>query len=54
LERLFILEDATSPVAPPPLDPLPEGLDFPRVAERAFAALGEAGMHLVRTTDAID
>jgi nicotinamidase-related amidase len=51
LEKIFILEDATSPVPAPPLDPLPEGLDFPRVAATAFVAFREAGMHLVRTSD---
>lgn len=51
LAKIFILEDATSPVTPPPLDPLPEGLDFPRVAAAAFLAFQEAGMHVVRTSD---
>jgi nicotinamidase-related amidase len=53
LARTFILEDATSPVPPPPLEPLPEALDFPRVAEKAFRGFAEAGMHLVRTSDPV-
>ncbi|MFY0580113.1 nicotinamidase [Cystobacter fuscus] len=51
--RIHILEDAMSPVPAPPLDPLPPGLDFPRVANEAMRALQEAGMKVVRTTDPI-
>jgi len=54
LDRIWILEDAMSPVTPPPLDPLPEPLDFPRVAERGLAELAAAGMHVVKTSDPID
>lgn len=54
LERLYVLEDAMSPVTPPPLDPLPEALDFPRIAERALGDLRRAGMHVVRTSDPLD
>jgi nicotinamidase-related amidase len=53
LDKVWILEDATSPVPPPPLDPLPPALDFPRVAEEAFEELRASGMHLVKTTDPI-
>jgi nicotinamidase-related amidase len=53
LAKIFVLEDATSPVPPPPLDPLPEALDFPRIAEKAFRGFAEAGMHLVRTSDPV-
>jgi nicotinamidase-related amidase len=53
LERLYVLEDAMSPVTPPPLDPLPEALDFPRVAERALDEFRRAGMHVVRTSEPI-
>ena len=53
LERIYILEDATSPVPPPPLDPLPPALDFPRIANEAFAELRAAGMNVVKTTDPI-
>jgi len=52
--KVHILEDATSPVPPPPLDPLPPDLDFPAVAERAFKDLAAAGMNIVKTTDPID
>jgi nicotinamidase-related amidase len=52
--RIFILEDAMSPVPAPPLDPLPPGLDFPRVAEAAIRELQQAGMRVVKTTDPLD
>jgi nicotinamidase-related amidase len=51
LRKIYILEDATSPVPPPPLDPLPPSLDFPRIARETFAQLREAGMNVVATTD---
>jgi nicotinamidase-related amidase len=53
LGRIWVLEDAMSPVPPPPLDPLPPGLDFPAVAERAIARLREAGMRVARTSEAV-
>jgi nicotinamidase-related amidase len=52
-EKVWILEDATSPVPAPPLDPLPPELDFPAVAEAAFRDFQAAGMKLVKTTDPI-
>ncbi|MCP3145258.1 cysteine hydrolase family protein [Pyxidicoccus xibeiensis] len=52
--RVFILEDAMSPVPAPPLDPLPPALDFPRVAEAAIRDFRAAGMRVVRTTDVLD
>ena len=52
--RIHILEDAMSPVPAPPLEPLPPGLDFPRVADEAMRAFREAGMRVVRTTDPLD
>jgi nicotinamidase-related amidase len=51
LSRIHVLEDATSPVPAPPLDPLPPALDFPRVADEALRAFAAAGMRIVRTTD---
>jgi len=51
LGKTWVLEDAMSPVPAPPIDPLPPALDFPRAAERAFSALEEKGMHVVKTTD---
>jgi nicotinamidase-related amidase len=52
-DKIWILEDAMSPVPPPPIEPLPPALDFPRVAEQAMAELRQAGMHVVKTTDPI-
>jgi nicotinamidase-related amidase len=54
LEKVYILEDAMSPVTPPPLDPLPEALDFPRVAERAIRDFAASGMKVARTADPMD
>lgn len=51
LRRIHILEDAMSPVQPPPVDPLPPSLDFPRIADEAMQRFAEAGIHVVRTTD---
>lgn len=51
LGRIHILVDAMSPVPPPPVDPLPPALDFPRVAAEAFEGFREAGMKLVRSTE---
>jgi nicotinamidase-related amidase len=53
LGKVWVLEDAMSPVPAPPIDPLPPALDFPKVAERAFAELVGQGMHVCRTTDPI-
>ena len=50
-QKIWILEDATSPVPAPPLDPLPAELNFPVVADRAFDEFKRAGMNIVRTTD---
>lgn len=52
--RVYILEDAMSPVPAPPLDPLPPALDFPAQAKQALAGFQEAGMRVVRTSDPID
>jgi nicotinamidase-related amidase len=53
LGRIHVLEDAMSPVPPPPLRPLPPALDFPRVAAEALRAFAAAGMRVVRTTDPV-
>ncbi len=53
-DKVWILEDATSPVPAPPIDPLPAALDFPRLADEAFARFRDAGMHLVKTTDPVN
>lgn len=52
--RVFILEDAMSPVPAPPLEPLPPALDFPRVADAALRDFLAAGMRVVRTSDPLD
>jgi nicotinamidase-related amidase len=51
LDKIYVLEDAMSPVPAPPISPLPAELDFPRIADREIAELGRAGMHVVKTTD---
>lgn len=53
MSKVFVLEDATSPVPAPALDPLPPALDFPRLADEAFGELRAAGMNVVKTTDPI-
>ncbi|MCC6748460.1 MAG: nicotinamidase [Deltaproteobacteria bacterium] len=53
LDKVYILEDAMSPVPPPPLDPLPPGLDFPRIAAQGIERFRQAGMHIVKTTDPV-
>ncbi len=52
-DKIWILEDAMSPVPPPPLEPLPPTLDFPRLAEQTMEEMRQAGMHVVKTTDPI-
>ncbi|MCY1020942.1 nicotinamidase [Pyxidicoccus sp. MSG2] len=52
--RVFILEDAMSPVPAPPLEPLPPALDFPRVADAALRDFRAAGMRVVQTTEPLD
>jgi len=54
LSKFHLLEDCTSPVPPPPLDPLPEALDFPAVAERAFDDFEAAGMVRIRSDAPVD
>jgi nicotinamidase-related amidase len=54
LRKIHVLEDAMSPVPPPPLDPLPEALDFPKVAARALEEFAAAGMRIVRTSDPVE
>lgn len=52
-EKIWILEDAMSPVPAPPLNPLPAHLDFPRIATEAIEKWRRAGMKVVKTTDAV-
>lgn len=53
MTKIYVLEDATSPVPAPMVDPLPPALDFPGLAEKGFAELRTCGMNLVKTTDSI-
>jgi len=43
-QKIYLLEDCTSPVVVP-------GADFTEQADAAFARFAEAGMHLVKSTD---
>ena len=43
-EKIYLLEDCTSPVVVP-------GADYTEQADEAFAKFAEAGMHLVKSTD---
>ena len=43
-EKIYLLEDCTSPVVVP-------GADYTEQADAAFARFAEAGMHLVKSTD---
>jgi nicotinamidase-related amidase len=52
-EKIWILEDAMSPVPAPPLNPLPDSLNFPKIAERGIEQWRKAGMKVVRTSDPI-
>jgi len=52
-EKIWILEDAMSPVPAPPISPLPAHLDFPRIANEALEKWKKAGMKVVKTTDAV-
>jgi nicotinamidase-related amidase len=53
-KRVVVLEDAMSPVPPPPVAPLPAGLDFPRLADDGVRELvASAGMRVARTSDAL-
>jgi nicotinamidase-related amidase len=53
-KKVWILEDAMSPVPAPPLSPLPEPLNFPLLAEKAIQGFREFGMKVVKTTDAVE
>lgn len=54
LDRIWILQDAMSPVPAPEMDVVPPELDFPRLAEATFEDMAKSGMHVVKTTDAIE
>jgi nicotinamidase-related amidase len=48
IEKLYLLEDCTSPVV------VPGVVDFTEQADEAFRRFAEAGMHIVRSTDPIE
>ncbi len=48
VEKIYLLEDCTSPVV------VPGAVDYTEDADRAFAEFSEAGMHVVRSTDPIE
>ncbi len=52
-EKIWILEDAMSPVPAPPISPLPSHLDFPRIATEALEKWKKAGMKVVKTSDLV-
>jgi nicotinamidase-related amidase len=47
-ERVYLLEDCTSPVV------VPGVVDYTEQADAAFARFAEAGMHVVRSTDPLE
>jgi nicotinamidase-related amidase len=47
-ERVYLLEDCTSPVV------VPGAVDYTEEADAAFARFAEAGMNVVRSTDPIE
>ncbi len=49
LKKIWILKDAMSPVPPPELEPLPDELNFPKLAEEALEEFRKAGMNVVDT-----
>jgi nicotinamidase-related amidase len=53
IDKIYVLEDAMSPVPAPPLSPLPPELDFPRIADLALEGFARAGMHVVSTKTAV-
>jgi nicotinamidase-related amidase len=47
-ERVYLLTDCTSPVV------VPDVVDFTDAADAAFAGFADAGMHIVRSTEAVE
>jgi len=47
-KKVYLLEDCTSPVV------IPGVVDFTKQADEAFARFANAGMHIVKSTDAIE
>jgi nicotinamidase-related amidase len=52
-DKIYILEDAMSPVPAPPIHPLPPTLNFPVIADQAIEEFRRAGFHVVKTSDPI-
>ncbi|MBI4863885.1 MAG: nicotinamidase [Candidatus Riflebacteria bacterium] len=52
-DKVWILEDAMSPVPAPPIDPLPADLDFPAIAKKGIEEFKRSGMHVVKTSDPV-
>ena len=48
VEKIYLLEDCTSPVV------VPEIVDFTDEADEAFQRFSDAGMHVVKSTDSIE
>jgi nicotinamidase-related amidase len=48
VEKVYLLEDCTSPVV------IPGVIDYTEQADAAFGRFAEAGMHVVRSTDPIE
>ena len=49
--KVYVLTDAMSPVPAPPIEPLPQGLDFPAIADAAMKRFEEAGFNIVSCGD---
>ena len=48
VEKVYLLEDCTSPVV------VPGVMDYTEQADAAFRRFADAGMHIVRSTDCIE
>lgn len=53
LEKIILLTDATSPVPAPPLNPLPENLNFPKIANSEVKRLQSKGLRTSTTEENI-
>jgi nicotinamidase-related amidase len=53
VDKVYILEDAMSPVPAPPINPLPRELNFPLITEKAMDEFRRIGFHIVSTHDPI-
>ena len=48
-DKIYVFEDCMSPVEPPPLDPLPEALNFPKQAQKTLEESEKFGFNVVTT-----